>query len=119
MSRRPRAHDGWRRPLAFLLFAFATRAAPARSTEAPRLSRLAVSIEGDACSSALVDEVLYLAKIELRNQLVDSPAGADCRVTISCAASRVAVVARADGKARAHETDLSDVAESLRPRLAA
>ncbi len=95
-------------------------AAPARSTEAPRLSRLAVSIEGDACSSALVDEVLYLAKIELRTQLVDSPAGADCRVTITCAASRVAVVARtADGKGRAHETDLSEVSESLRPRVVA
>jgi hypothetical protein len=79
-----------------------------------------VSIEGGACSIVLVDEVLFLAKIELHNQVVDSPLAADCRVTITCAGSRAAVVARtADGKGRVHETDLSEVSDSLRPRVVA
>src|SRR2546430_1412940 len=130
MLRRARAHDGWRRSLASLSVAVAVWAAggaaigaessaPTKSAEAPRPSRLTVSVDASACSIVLVDEVLYLAKIELHNQLVDSPA-ADCRVTITCAGTRVAVVARtSDGKGRVHETDMSEVSDGLRPRVVA
>jgi hypothetical protein len=79
-----------------------------------------VSIDAGACSLVLVDDVLYLAKIELHNPVVESPLTADCRITVTCAGNRAAVVARtADGKGLVHETDLSEVSDSLRPRVVA
>jgi len=122
MWRRARAHDGFRRSIFALWSALLTLlgAAGAKAADAPRPARLSVNIDGGACSIVLVDEVLFLAKIELHNPIVESPLAADCRVTVTCAGTRAAVVARtADGKGRVHETDLSEVSDSLRPRVVA
>jgi hypothetical protein len=89
-----------------------------RRADAPR-PRLSVGIEAGECSIVAMDEVLFLAKIELRGQLVDNPSGAACRVNVTCSGARVTVAARADGTERVHDTDLSSVSGSVRPRVVA
>jgi hypothetical protein len=67
-----------------------------------------------------MDEVLFLARIELRSQLVDAPGNAACRVTVVCSGARVSITARTtEGRERAHDTDLSSVSGSVRPRVVA
>jgi hypothetical protein len=91
---------------------------PARRAESSR-PRLSVGIEAGECSIVPIDEVLFLARIELHGQLVDAPANAACRVIVTCSGARVTVAARADGTERVHDTDLSSVSGSVRPRVVA
>jgi hypothetical protein len=92
----------------------------AASARAGDRAKLLVSIEPGECPTAPLDQVVSLAKIELRNQLLETPAGAAYRITVSCAGERVSVEARAaDGAGRARTSDLGGVAPSMRPRIVA
>jgi hypothetical protein len=90
------------------------------SAAAESKGRLSVGIEVGDCSVVAMDDVLYLAKIELRGQLLDGTSGAACRVNVTCAGARVTVAAHtSDGRERIHDTDLSSVSGSVRPRVVA
>jgi hypothetical protein len=82
--------------------------------------RFSVGIEFGDCSVVAADDVLFLARIELRGQLSDASSSASCRVNVTCSGARVAISARtSDGRERAHDTDLSSVSGSVRPRVVA
>lgn len=88
--------------------------------EAPR-PKPTVSIERLDCALVAADEVLALVKIELRGQLIDAATGdADYRIAVTCSGNRVAAIASAvDGAVREHDTDLTGVSPSVRPRIVA
>jgi hypothetical protein len=82
--------------------------------------KISLSIEPGPCAGVSLEEIVPLARIELRSQVVEVEHGATHHIVVGCAGNVVTIaVAAPGGRARFRSTDLAAAPPAVRPRIVA